>query len=573
MDERWWGWGTLDRSYPLEDRPGFWPFLRERLGLRGDERSPVVDLAQIELPAPRIPPQALDGLRDLVGAENVSISKMNRLTHALGKSYRDLVRLRRGEVENPPDAVVWPREEEQVADLLRLAQQWKLAVIPFGGGTSVVGGVEPTEAEGLEGTISLDLKGLNRVLAVDRVSLTATVQAGILGPELERALNDQGYTLGHFPQSFEFSTLGGWIATRAAGHASTKYGKIEQMVVSLRVVAPVGVIETKAAPASASGPDLKGLLIGSEGVYGVITRATLRIHPLPEVRDYRGLLFRSFGDGVQAVREMMQAELFPATVRLSDAGETRAYMAMRRVPTTRMKALKERVGTWLLARRGYSLEDGCLMILGLEGDRETVAREREAALAICRAHGGFHLGRSVGRAWHAERFELPYLRDILLDHGVMVDTLETATTWENLESLYARVRDALWEAIEATGVQPWVMAHLSHAYPDGASLYYTFLGRQVPGHEIEQWWAIKRAATDCIMAHGGTLSHHHGVGLDHAPWLEAEHGPEGVRALRALKRALDPEGIMNPGKLLPVHSPSPQPSPPGERGWGEGRTR
>jgi alkyldihydroxyacetonephosphate synthase len=548
---RWWGWGTLDKTYPLENRPAFWPFVRQELGLTGQESCPVPDVASIALLSPRLTLSDLATMEQIVGVEGVSTEHEARLTHALGKSYRDLVRLRLGQVPHPPDAVVWPQDEAQVVSILQWAAEQRIAVVPFGGGSSVTGGVEALERPGQRGVLSLDLARLNRLLALDPVSRTATVQAGILGPNLERALNAQGFMLGHFPQSFEFSALGGWIATRSAGQSSTGYGKIEDMVVSLRVVTPAGVVETRVVPASAAGPELKELLIGSEGVFGVITQAVLKIHPLPAARDYRGLLFRSFSDGLAAIREMLQSGLAPAVVRLSDKDETRSSLALREPPTGRGERLKEAVGLRLLARRGYSLETGCLMILGVEGEEEVVRETGQAARAICQAHGAFDLGHGAGRSWLQERFELPYLRDVLLDHGVMTDTLETATTWDKLETLYTRLKAAIASAIEAGGVRPWVMAHISHSYPQGASLYFTFLAKQTPGRESEQWLAIKKAATECIMRNGGTLSHHHGVGYEHAPWLEAEDTATGVAALRAVKRALDPQGIMNPGKLFP----------------------
>ncbi len=544
---RWWGWGYLDKIYPLEERPAFWPYLRERLGLDGEEGLPVPDIDAIELRSPRLQERTLAALREIVG--EISTGKYDRVTHAFGKSYPDLVRLRKGEIDNPPDVVVYPVSAEEVAAILRLAEKERLAVIPFGGGTSVVGGVEPLTG-GLRATITLDLRRMNRLLNVDEVSLTATAQAGIFGPQLEEALNRRGFTLGHFPQSFEFSTLGGWIAARAAGQQSTKYGKIEDMVISLVVVTPRGRIATRRVPASASGPDLDQLIVGSEGILGVITEATVAIKPLPKVKDYRGVLFRRFDEGLEAIREMMQREIFPATVRLSDEEETRAYMALQRPSATRMKALKKRIGMAFIAYRGYSLNESCLMILGFEGERMQVERERREVLRICSRHGGFHLGRSVGRAWYKERFELPYLRDVLLGRGVMVETLETATTWDKLEALHRRLGEVIERAIEGMGVRPLVLAHISHAYPSGASLYYTFLAKMIKGRELEQWNLVKRAATDCILANGGTLSHHHGVGRDHAPWLIAEHGELSVETIRALKQALDPVGIMNPGKIL-----------------------
>ena len=546
-NRRWWGWGMLDQTYDLSERPGFWPFLNEELGLTGEERGPQAVLERIILPAPRLSADDLRALAAIVGQEHLSAEHKARVMHAVGKSYPDLMRLRLGELERAPDVVVWPGTEEEVAALLALAVRRNWAIVPFGGGTSVTGGLEASRERP---TITLDLARLNQVLAVDPISYTATAQAGITGPALEEALNVEGFTLGHFPQSFEFSTLGGWIATRAAGQLSQRYGKIEEMVEWLRVVTPQGVIETRHVPASAAGPSIKEMLIGSEGAFGVITQATVRLRPLPAVRDYRGLLFRSFADGVAALRAMMQSEHPPAMARLSDEAETRAYLALSPPSRSRAARLKQAVGKRLMARRGIELRGACLMILGCEGDEDNVPVDLDAALTICAAHGAFHLGRSPGRAWYAERFALPYLRDILLDHGLLVDTLETATTWDNLLPLYEAVGEAIAGAIDAEGVKPLVMCHVSHAYTDGASLYFTFLARQVEGREIAQWELIKRRATETIMQHGGTLSHHHGVGSDHRPWLEREHGSLGLAALRALKRTFDPYGVMNPGKLL-----------------------
>ncbi|MBI2877781.1 MAG: FAD-binding oxidoreductase, partial [Candidatus Tectomicrobia bacterium] len=422
---RWWGWGYLDQHYDLEGREAFLPFLAERLALAGLEplpTPPTFDLSHIDLPAPRVAPGLLKSLEELVGWENLSIGHESRLTHALGKGYCDLVRLRQGRIAHPPDLVVYPQDERQVGEILLLAEQERYAVIPFGGGTSVVGGVEPVAARGLQGAISLDLRRMDQLLEVDGTSRIATIQAGIRGPALEAALARQGYTLGHFPQSFEFSTLGGWIATRSAGQQSTRYGKIEEMVVSLRIFTPRGPLETRKVPASASGPSLKALWVGSEGTYGIITQASLTIHPQPARRDYQGLWFRSFSEGLTAIREIIQRGLRPATVRLSDPEETQATVALRRLPTG-FKALKERLGRWLLRLKGYPLTSGCLLILGFEGEEMAVERGMQAALEICVRHGGYPLGERPGQAWYRERFALPYLRDLFLDWGLMVDTV------------------------------------------------------------------------------------------------------------------------------------------------------
>ncbi|RLC80009.1 MAG: FAD-binding oxidoreductase, partial [Chloroflexi bacterium] len=436
----------------------------------------------------------------------------------------------------------------EIRTLMEFAIRRKVALIPFGGGTTVVGGVEAVTPEGFAGSVCVDMRRLNRLLALDKHSGTATFEAGIRGPELEAILNKEGFTLGHFPQSFEFSSLGGWIATRSAGQKSTGYGKIEDMVLSLRVCTPQGLIETRTVPASASGPSLKEILIGSEGVYGIITQATMRVHPLPEAMEHWGVLFPGFEEGIKALREMLQEGFSPATLRLSDEGETGAYWAMRRVHRG-WKGKRDRIVSWYLEKKGY-FPGGSLLILGVEGSREEVERMRRGCLDICRRHRGLVIGRGVGEAWYRERFLLPYLRDDMITWGVMVDTLETATVWSNLSPLYQGVKEALIKAIEETGSPAYVMCHISHCYYEGASLYYTFLGRQARGRELEQWQSVKQAATEAILAYGGTLSHHHSVGIDHRPWIREEVGPTGLKILRAVKALLDPQGIMNPGKLL-----------------------
>ncbi|MFQ6089329.1 MAG: FAD-binding oxidoreductase, partial [Candidatus Methanofastidiosia archaeon] len=449
-------------------------------------------------------------------------------------------------IENPCDLILYPENEEQIERILELSKGNYIAVIPYGGGTSVVGGVEPSSNS--ERVISLDLKRMNKILKIDVVSSTFTSQPGIKGPELEKHLNVKGFTLGHFPQSFEFSTLGGWIATRGAGQQSCGYEKIEDMVISIRVVTPEGVIETKNTPASASGPNLKELLVGSEGCFGVITCATLRIREIPEIFYYFGVLFKNFEDGVNAIREISQ-RTSPTMIRLSDSDEVRFGIALRERKDFRAKMVED-FEISLLKRLGYSLENGSLAIIGIEGKKDSVNFRKKVVSEICKRNHAFNLGKGIGNMWLKERFEHPYLRDLLLDKCIMVDTLETATTWKNLLNLYQNLKKTIELAIKDTGCKPLVLTHISHTYREGASLYFTFLSEQLKDRELEQWLRIKEKATECIMKNGGTLSHHHGIGSLHAKWIKREHGEGGLRILKSLKRTLDREGIMNPGKVL-----------------------
>ncbi|HEY8432082.1 MAG TPA: FAD-binding oxidoreductase [Sandaracinaceae bacterium] len=537
------GWGLRDKTFDLRGREReVWAFVSDALGLRELPWTPAKPLDAIALPEIALDEAALGALRAVC---EVRTDAFERAFHALGKSYYDLLRIRRGELPDAPDAVVYPRSHEEVLAVLRACAELDLAVVPYGGGSSVVGGVEARRA-GKRGVVTLDTTRLDALLDLDEVSHTATFQAGVYGPELEDVLGQRGYTLGHYPQSFEFSTLGGWIAARGAGQQSNRYGTAAKLLVAARVATPSGEWRTKPFPASAAGPDLNALIAGSEGVLGVITEATVKVHPVPEARDFVSFLFRDWESGTLAVRRLVQAELPIATLRLSDEEETRFFGAFRGVlKPSRMQETAQKA----LALGGY--DQPCVLMMGVEGPKPQVRLALRRALALCTKHGGLYVGRGPGNSWYENRFEMPYLRDPLMDHGVGVDTLETSTTWSNVQALYRAVRSAIRGAIEASGRRGIVMAHISHSYLEGASLYFTYIFPRDLEDEIGQWRAIKEAASEAISRHGGTISHHHGVGIDHAPWLPAEKGELGIALLEAAKRSLDPRGIMNPGKLLP----------------------
>lgn len=499
---KWWGWGSPDVSTePSEEL-----LHRLRLALGCDFPRQIPDRRPPRLPAKR-PVTACGGLRT---------DDATRLQFAAGRSYIDLIRLRRGQLIEAPDAVASPASADEIRPLLR---QRASAVVPYGGGTSVVGGVAARRGKH-DSVIVLDTSNLNRVLALDAESMTIRVEAGMFGPELERHARAAGLTLGHFPQSFEYSTVGGWIAARSAGQESTRYGSIEDVVTAVTMLAPSGDIATKAVPRSATGPELRDLVVGSEGAFGVITDATLRLHRIARRRVYRSYLFRTFEEGVDAVRELLQsAPTTPAVLRLSDETETQlAFDVSRTSPAVQS----------LLHRFGRA--PGAHLLLGFD-DAAPQARPR----------GGLPLGGSPGKKWSRERFSHPYMRDTLIDYGVFVETFETATSWSNLLPLYRGITGTL------RGV---VAVHLSHAYTDGASLYFTVFDAPPRGGEEAFWDAFKKQATDAIVACGGTISHHHGIGVDHKAWLRTERGSLGLQLLGAMKRELDPDEIMNPEKLL-----------------------
>jgi alkyldihydroxyacetonephosphate synthase len=546
---RWWGWGDPGHGPALSAHT--LELLRETVGVSDTPRPPVA-LNAVRLPPTRLHRDALAALAGIVGAGAVRDDHQERVAHAAGKGYVDLVRMRAGTPAGAPDAVVLPANHEQLRAVLELCASRELAVVPFGGGTSVVGGVEPLSGEHAA-VIALDTRRIAQIAELDLRSRIVTVGAGMRGPELERALAAEGLTLGHWPQSFEYVTLGGCAASRSAGQASSGYGSIAKMVLGLRMVAPAGDVALAPMPASAAGPGLRELIVGSEGTLGVIDEVSLRVRGKPAERTYEGVMFESFAAGVQALRRMAQEHTMPEVARLSDAAETRMSMAL-----AGGGGLKGRLGRAYLAARGYGdrpkigqQTERCIAILGFEGDTDEVGSRRGRAMRLARREGGVALGGSPGRAWLGGRFQAPYLRDDLLSHGVMVETLETATRWSNVQRLHDAVAGAIERALADEGTPGIVMCHVSHLYETGASLYYTFIARQREGSEIEQWRAVKRAAGEAIVSGGGTITHHHAVGRDHAPWLQREIGVQGVAAIAALKAELDPSGIMNPGKLLP----------------------
>jgi alkyldihydroxyacetonephosphate synthase len=548
---RWNGWGLADHADPALRREEVWTWLAGELGMPSLLATPARPLEELKLPATRLTEDEREALIGIVGGERVHEDDFQRAFHARGRSYHDLLKLRAGDLSTAPDAVVCPRGVDEIRAILLLADARGIAVVPYGGGTSVVGGVTAANGEH-KAVISLDLSGMDRVLDIDPVSLTATAEAGISGPGLEKALAAKGMTLGHFPQSFEYSTLGGWISHRGAGQQSNRYGRAEDWFVAGKLVTPRGVVTSENFPATAAGPKLADLVLGAEGVFGVVAEATVRVRRKAASCAFGGYLFRDFPSGAAAIREAVQADLPVSMLRLSDDTETRFYRAYGRV------GKRGGAAAWIekryLALRHFT-GSASAMIAIFEGDGDRVAYSKKHFGRIAKRLGAIDIGSGTGKRWHEGRFHGPYLRDPMMDRGVGVDTLETATSWTKLDRLYTATRAALEKTIVETAPRPGargvVMCHISHSYADGASLYFTYIFPRALDGEIAQWQAIKKAASDTIVAHGGTISHHHGVGEDHLPWMEAEKGALGIDVLRAIKGALDPKGIMNPGKLIP----------------------
>ena len=547
---QWNGWGWAAAKDGLAERDDLWAWLAGQLGMPSLLATPPRPLEEIDIRASRLAETHRAKFASLLGEDRICEDKYERAFHALGRSYHDLLRLRAGDLGAAPDAVLYPRGTEEVLAVLAACSESDIAVVPYGGGTSVVGGVT-ADPGAFSAVVTLDMSGMDRLTGVDPVSNTASAEAGIYGPALEKSLQAKGATLGHYPQSFEFSTLGGWIVHRGAGQNSTLYGKAEDWLVSAKLATPRGLLTTRDFPASAAGPRLTDLVCGSEGIFGILTEATFRTHPSPTGSDYFGYLFRDFASGIAAIRHAMQEDLPVAMLRLSDSAETNFYRSYGALGKTRGIAAAL-TGRYLKAR-GIGPE-ACAMIVGLEGAPESMAMSRRRFAQIAKTFDAIAVGNGPGERWRDGRFHGPYLRDPMMNRGVGVDTVETAATWAKLDALYAAVRRALENAVLETAPRPGargiVLCHVSHAYADGASLYFTVIFPRALDSELAQWQTIKHAASEAIVTHGGTISHHHGVGQDHRPWIAQEKGELGLEVLSAIKRTLDPKGILNPGKLI-----------------------
>lgn len=530
---RWNGWGEEEIVYPLPASAV--SYLASRIGAG----ECLLDAAFEEVLA-SVPPSRLPSHPAIL------TDPLERLRHARGQSLSDWIALRSGRIGAFPDGVTFPDSEEAVRDLLDFARQHGVHLIPYGGGTSVVGHINPLPGD--VPILTVDLSYLNRLLDLDETSRLATFEAGASGPQIEHQLRARGFTLGHFPQSFEYSTLGGWIATRSSGQQSHHYGRIEDLFAGGHLETPAGALDLLPHPASAAGPDLRHLVLGSEGRLGIITRAIVRVRLKPQREVFRAYFFHDWEAGVSAVRELAQSGLPFSMARLSDAQETEVTLAL---------SGKERLVRGLdsgLRWLRYGSER-CLLIVAFtyESGRESHCRTAQGAAAeIIRRWGALGVGTPIGEMWRKTRFRAPYLRNTLWELGYALDTLETAVPWAKVRETTADLLSVLRGGLEAAGERVLVFAHLSHVYPSGASIYVTYLFRRCadPDQTLERWQCLKQAASQVILAHGGTISHQHGVGLDHAPYLRAEKGELGLQVLEAMRRSFDPQGLLNRGKLL-----------------------
>jgi alkyldihydroxyacetonephosphate synthase len=527
---RWNGWGDEAVTYPLPDSAAV--FLEEILGAFTPYHDAKWEELLAKVPESKLPKHSF-----------INTGADARVLHARGQSLPDWIALRYGTVNRFPDGVVYANSEEEVKELLSFAYDKDICLIPYGGGTSVVGHINPVE--GGNPVLTLDLSLMNKLTNLDEISRLATIQAGANGPQIEKQLQAHGYTLGHFPQSFELSTLGGWIATRSSGQQSYYYGRIEDLFAGGHVETPQGAIHLPPLPASAAGPDLRQVILGSEGRLGIITEATVRVRPIPEKENFYGVFFHDWEDGVEAVRKAAQENLPVSMLRMSDPQETQ---------TTLILSGKDDLVRW--AARGLNLlnyrENRCLLIYGITGSQRQVSQTQARAKGIFRAHKGLYTGEMIGNTWRKSRFKTPYLRNTLWERGVALDTLETALPWDKVIPAAAEIRASITKAFERHNACVLVFSHLSHVYENGASIYVTFLFLRTkdPDELLERWRAAKGSASETIVRWGGTISHQHGVGQDHAPYLEAEKSKTGLQLIQSICEAMDPKGLLNPRKLV-----------------------
>jgi alkyldihydroxyacetonephosphate synthase len=548
---KWWGWGDEGTSFSHRDKPALAPFIKRHLGLdvEGETARP---LAFDDL---RIPERSLAGdlraaLEAAVGGEQVSTDPLDRVVHARGKCLRDLIRHRRGDLGRLPDVVVRPGEDDEVAAVMRAALEADAVLIPFGGGTNISGSLEAPEDE--ERTvISVDMGLMDRLLEIDEEARLARVQAGVLGPRLEEQLNARGWTLGHFPDSFTHSTLGGWIATRSSGMQSDKYGDVADLTRAVRVVTPAGILTTRPVPHASTGPSVREMVLGSEGRLGIITEATVHVHRVPERRTILGYLFPSWSEALAAMREIAASEASPSVTRVSDSYETQFSFATRKDPSLLDRLKSKALSEYLERRRDFDLEAMCLSFIGYEGTKDHVAAQRKLVGRIVSSHGGLCVGKGPGELYDQKKFDTPYIRDYLLDRGAPGDVSETSAPWSALPTLYDNVTTAARGAFDELGVRGYLMCHLSHSYHSGACLYFTFAFKPSGQRDVlEEYDVVKVAIQQTFVDSGATLSHHHAVGTEHARWLEQDVSGPGVVMLRALFDGVDPGSNLNPGKIV-----------------------
>lgn len=546
---KWWGWGVEGIGFHHEDKPNFAPFVLDKVGLdlsHAPDKPPSFD--EIEVPASRLNDELKAILVDLLGEKFVVTEDMDRIVHTFGKSVRDLIRLRRNQLKRIPDAVLYPADEDQVRAIVDAIVAADAVLIPFGGGSNIVGALEPRAWEERV-VVSIDLGRMNRVIEIDDEAGLARIQAGALGPALEEQLNRRGWTMGHFPDSFTHSTLGGWIATRSSGMQSDEYGDIADITRGVRVVQPGRTLVLRPLPSTSTGPSVREMILGSEGRLGIITEATVQVHRLPDERVILAYFFPDWPTGLKAMAAVSKSEAEVIVARCSDDRETAFSFSTQKKQKGVKKYVTEAVFK-VLERRGWDLSKLCMSFIGFEGSKEHVKRNKEMVKQIVQAHGGMVVGKGPGVLYDQKKFDTPYLRDFLLDRGAAADVSETSAPYSKLQGLYDNTIAAAEAAMAEVDCRGYIMCHLSHNYHSGACLYFTFAIADMSDDVLAKYDHVKRAIQQSFIDNDGTLSHHHGVGREHAPWMSQDISPAGEQMIRDLITAVDPGDNMNPGVIV-----------------------
>ncbi len=547
--QKWWGWGEEGKSYHHHDKPKFAPFVLKKTGVDINKpKASVPDFSTLNVPSSALPDDLRSRLEGILGETYVQTDDETRVVHAFGKGVRDLVRVRRGELGRIPDVVVYPGTEAEVAQLVDAVLEVDGVVIPFGGGSNIVASLEALPGE-TRVVVSVNMGRLNKVLEVDEESGIARIQAGVFGPDMETQLKARGWTMGHQPDSFVWSTLGGWIATRSSGMQSDKYGDIADITRGLRMVMPGQILELRPLPSTSSGPSVREMVLGSEGRLGIITEAWVQVHRIPEVREIQAYFFPTYADGLRACQQIVESDAQVMMARVSDALETQYIMANGKQSGKAKKLINTAIQKVMTAK-GWDLEEICLSFVGFEGSANHVRYEKGLVSKIVKANKGMGVGQGPGQLYDQKKYDTPYLRDFMLDHGLVADVSETTTPWKYAEQIHTNTVAACYKALDELGLRGVVFCHLSHSYHSGACQYFTFAVADSSEKNLESYDHVKRAIQQSFMDNHGTVSHHHGVGEEHSPWMDQDISPAGVFIQRKLFEGVDPGNNLNPGKII-----------------------
>ncbi|MBN1413312.1 MAG: FAD-binding oxidoreductase [Spirochaetales bacterium] len=551
VERKWWGWGAPGEFYDVSNRPNLWSFFRKYGAMEEEVPSVTLEDLKTNIPEPVINRSFLDEITEALKKDAVKTDAYERIMHTYDQNCMDMLLLRKGIIRRAPDAVIYPGSHGDVEKIVGLAHKHDVCVIAFGGGTNVVNGTVPETRE-KRMIINVDMGRMKKIIKIDNESHIAWIEAGMPGIQLEKELNALGYTSGHDPDSMVYSTVGGWVATRSSGMLSNKYGDFTDLTVSIKMVTPAGTIATPVLPATSAGPDLNRIIAGSEGTFGIITEVVIKIFPLPETAKLNTFLFTTFDQGVKAIQEMVEKECIPALVRLVNEDEVEfALKTARKSKSWFKNKAVDLFFAYLSKIRKIDMDKTCYMILGYKGDKKTVRHRQKITRKICKRNRAIDLGRGAAKTWDEGKYDLILIRDLIVKHGVLTDSAETATVWSNLVSLYNNARKAILDTMQKYAKPAWLGCHISHVYRHGASLYFLFGCKEKKGEEVEQYLDIKNTATAAFVSNGGTVSHHHSVGVLHQPYLKEEIGETAAGLLLAIKKKLDPKNIMNPGKLIP----------------------